>query len=185
LSWQARIILAPVLAGQTLWHALASRRGTPWDVVTDGVLVGRCPTARDARQLLEAGVTAVLDLTSEYSEVRPLRQRVAYLNVPLLDMTVPSRHELRAALTFIRRQVSPPGGKGTVYIHCALGRYRSALIAAEYLRLRDGLTAEEAVGRLRRARKQIVIGPAELEHLHELTNRQRGQTGPNAVSSSV
>ncbi|HEX8077296.1 MAG TPA: dual specificity protein phosphatase family protein [Chthoniobacterales bacterium] len=110
---------------------------------------------REAEAIAKKGVTAVLDLTSEFSEAAPLRT-VAYKNIPILDLTAPTTEQLQEAAAFIQQESET----GIVYVHCKIGYSRTAAIAAAYL-LRAGLagSVSEAIERIRQARPGIVIRP--------------------------
>ena len=77
---------------------------------------------------MRLGVTAVLDLTAEFSETKPFRALV-YRNIPILDLTAPSIEQLREMAAFIDEE----SRQGIVYIHCKIGYSRTAGAAAAYL----------------------------------------------------
>jgi protein-tyrosine phosphatase len=108
-------------------------------------------------------VTAVLDLTAEFSESAPFRA-VKYRNVPVLDLTAPTFEQLEEMAAFIEEESS----KGIVYIHCKIGYSRTAAAAAAFL-LRTGKvrTVSEAVHFLRQVRPTIVIRPEVITVLRE------------------
>lgn len=150
-----RVALAPVLLGQwaSWWHY--SRQSDPWNEVVPGVWIGRHLTEREAVQAVRSGVTAVLDLTAEFSETRAFRQ-VAYLNLPVLDLTAPSRDQLEQAAAFIE----PHRRTGIVYIHCKAGYSRTAgAVGAWLLRSGTDATPDDAMRRLRAVRPRVVIRP--------------------------
>lgn len=155
LPWSARILLAPCLIGQwiSLWYY--QRQCRPWDEVAPGVLIGRRLDDREAAAAVRDGVTAVLDLTAEFSEVTPFRLS-AYRNLPILDLTAPTLAQLQEAVAFIDSHVA--GGK--VYVHCKIGYSRSAAVVAAWL-LASGAVAnaDEAMAKLRAVRPSIVIRP--------------------------
>lgn len=150
-----RLVLAPVLLGQKLSLLWYARQCRPWDEVVPNVWIGRILTVSEARQAIAEGVVAVLDLTGEFSETAPFRS-LSYLNLPVLDLTAPSREQVETAIRFIETNRS----RGVVYIHCKIGYSRSAAIVGGWL-LAEGLalTAEEAAGQIRAARPTVVIRP--------------------------
>lgn len=151
----ARLILAPYIAGAKASVLYHRRQSEGISHVAPGLLLGGMPGREQMRALKRSRVTAVLDLTAEFSEPRPMRGLV-YCNIPILDLTPPTAAQLRRGVDFIREQIS---AGGVVYVHCALGYYRSATIAAAYL-LDAGLasTADEALTLIRRTR------PSALAH---------------------
>jgi protein-tyrosine phosphatase len=111
------------------------------------VWFGRLPDEELAGDLLSNGVDAVLDLCAEHSEARSLRT-TDYLNLPILDLAMPEPETLDRAIEFLERRVVG-AGQGKVYVHCALGYERSAVVVAAWLlhsgRVPDVDTAVAAV----------------------------------------
>jgi protein-tyrosine phosphatase/membrane-associated phospholipid phosphatase len=161
LPLSARFSLAPFLCVQHLSLIYYRRQCRAWDEVVRGVHIGRTLSNAEATAAIENGVTAVLDLTAEFSEAAPFRA-VKYLNLPILDLTVPTLDQLKEAVAFITRE----SAQGTVYVHCKIGYSRSAAIVGAYLLASgEAQTAEEAVFRLRKVRPPIVIRPEAMEAL--------------------
>jgi protein-tyrosine phosphatase len=151
LSPAANVLLAPYVLGARINAKAWTRAHSPFDHVADDVWLGRMPTADE---LDRGGFTAIVDLTCEL----PLDPRGrAYVNLPVLDLTLPDRDTLRAAAEAIERL----RGNGRILVCCALGVTRSATAVAGWLvatgRARD---AEAAFARVREARPQIVLGDA-------------------------
>jgi protein-tyrosine phosphatase len=159
-----RLVLAPVLLGQYLSVLYYRRRGNAWDEVAPGLLVGGVLSAAEADEVVRRGVTAVLDLTAEFSESAALLAR-RYRNLPVLDLTAPTPDQMREAAEFIAEE----SARGVVYVHCKLGYSRSAAAACAYL-LATGQApcAEEAVARLRRARPSVIVRGEALRALRQL-----------------
>jgi len=165
----ARVLLAPCLLGQVLsWHYYR-RRSRPWDEVVPGVWIGRQPTHREAADAARRGVTAVLDLTAEFSGAAPFRA-LTYRSLPLLDLTAPDVAQLRDAVSFIREHAAT----GIVYVHCKAGYSRSAAAVGAYL-MADGKarTADEALDLLRRARPSLVVRPEAREAIAAFEREER------------
>ena len=153
LPLSARLVLAPVLIGQYLSLVYYRRRCRAWDELAPGVLIGRRLGEADAAAAVQQGVTAVLDLTAEFSEAAPFRA-TTYLNLAVLDLTAPTQEQLHEAARFIAEEAA----KGTVYVHCKIGYSRSAAVAGAYLLAsQQAATVGEAVARLRKVRPSIVI----------------------------
>ena len=167
----ARVLLAPCLMGQHLSWLFYRRQSRPWDVIVPGIWVGRKLTDREASEAVLSGVTAVLDLTAEFPASTPFR-RLAYMNLPLLDLTAPSLSQLRHAVWFIDKQVR----RGIVYVHCKAGYSRSAAAVGAYL-LASGRarTTEDALSLLRAARPSLVVRP---EARDALIAFERERSGP-------
>src|SRR6185295_7030801 len=71
LPLAARVVLAPWLIAQYVSLIHYRRRCPPWNAVVPNVWIGRRLTDREAATAVKQGVTAVLDLTGEFSEAGP------------------------------------------------------------------------------------------------------------------
>lgn len=163
LHWSARLVLAPCLLGQQLSLHYYRRQCRPWDEVTPHVWIGRLLNESEAKKAVRLGVTAVLDLTAEFSESKPFRA-LTYRNIPILDLTAPTIEQLGEMTTFI----DDKSRRGVVYIHCKIGYSRSASAAVAYL-LQKGKanTVAEAIALLREVRPTIVVRPEIVSSLSE------------------
>ena len=156
--------------------------------MTDRVWIGRKLAAAEANRAIAGGVVAVVDLTSEFSETRPFLQ-LPYLNLPVMDLTAPTREQLVEAVKFIAKY-SP---SGIVYVHCKIGYSRTAAVAAAYLlRTYHSHSIEDALTHLRSTRPSIVIREEVIEALRVYNEflhaepRQDRSTNPHpnpAISS--
>ena len=169
LPWSTRFVLAPTLVGQYLSLVYYRRQCRARDEVAPEVLIGRTLTEAEAAEAVKHGVTAVLDLTAEFSEAAAFRG-TRYLNLPILDLTAPTQDQLREAAAFIAEQAA----NGTVYVHCKIGYSRSAAVVGAYL-LASGQSAtiDQVVDVLREARPSIVIRPEVMEALCSFANLER------------
>ena len=169
LPLASKIVLAPVLCGQYLSLLHYRRQCRNWDEVTDRVWIGRCLNDCEAREAVSAGVTAVVDLTGEFSAPEPFLG-LAYLHLPVLDLTAPSQEQLDQAAAFITKHAD----HGVVYVHCKIGYSRSAAVLGAHL-IASGRagTADEAMQKLRDVRPSIVIRPEAQDAIHRFADRTR------------
>lgn len=161
LPFAARLLLWPVVFGHDLSRRRYAKRSNPWDAIAERVWIGRTLDHDEAERALAAGVTAILDLTSELPAPEPFARHAAYRNLPVLDLTAPSVAMLREAVEFIRMHAGDEDDRrGAVYVHCKAGYSRSAAVAGAYL-LESGLAADadEAIAMLKAARPGIIIRP--------------------------
>ncbi len=153
LSLPARIVLAPYRLGALVFVRLRATFDAPWNEVAPGLLVGRLLSRREARDAMEDGVVAVLDLTAEFAEC-PDFLRLPYLNLPVLDLTAPHPAVLSRAVRFVETHRR----HGKVYVHCALGYGRSACVAAACLLASgEAESVAAAVHRVRMRRSKAVF----------------------------
>jgi len=131
LGWASWILFWPYYLYNHLifnvWRKTS--REMPFDEIVPGLFLGRRLGRGEAHLLECLGPVAVLDLTAEFQEAAWLRQQAAYLCLPTLDMTPPTEAAIRRALDFIREHL----GQRPVYVHCALGHGRSAVIVLAHL----------------------------------------------------
>jgi protein-tyrosine phosphatase len=167
LAWWAVVLLLPFLLGTWLfWHVYRLLTPTPvHHEVTPGLWLGR----RAFPHELPPGVSLVVDLTAEFPAARGvIVAGRRYLCLPTLDGMAPDEAGLR---TLVETVVA---WEGTVYLHCAQGFGRSALVAAAVL-LQRGVArdADEALILLRKARPGVSLRPVQRRLLDRLTPRER------------
>jgi protein-tyrosine phosphatase/membrane-associated phospholipid phosphatase len=168
LPLSTRVLLGPCLVGQHLSLLYYRRQCRRWDEVAPGVLIGRWLSDVEAAAAVRAGVTAVLDLTAEFSEASPFL-RLPYRNVAILDLTAPTPEQLGVAVAFIARHATT----GTVYVHCKIGYSRSAAaVGAHLLAAGQAGTVGDVEARLRRVRPSIVIRPEVMDALRRYAGAQ-------------
>lgn len=173
LPWWIRVLMSPVLVGQYLSLLYYRRRSQPWNIVHPGLMIGRKLSNREAEEASVNDLSAVLDLTAEFSEANPLLCKT-YLNVPILDLTAPTAEQLQEAAQFIAQQAS----RGTVYVHCKVGYSRTAAVVGAYLMAAGrAATAQEAVEVLRRSRPGIVVRPEVWSALRSFEQAMQASPG--------
>lgn len=124
LSPLQTVLLAPYLAVSWLvWRMLRLGRERCWDQVAPGIYLGRRPYARE----LPEDVRLIVDLTAEFPRSIPRAPKLDYVCLPTLDASVPAETEMRALMDRIMAHPGP------MYIHCAQGHGRSAVVAGAVL----------------------------------------------------
>jgi len=165
MSIAALVLLGPVHFGEWLSLLYYRTRGRAWDRVSDDLLIGRRLTRREARRLISERISAVIDLTAEFTETPMLRKgatSLPYLNLQVLDLTSPTQEQIAPAMAFIRLHAP----RGPVYLHCKAGYSRSAVIAgAHLLDCGEARDVDDAVKLLRERRPRIVIRPEAMAAL--------------------
>jgi protein-tyrosine phosphatase len=161
LAWWSLLALLPVLLLLwSLWHLI---RLVSWETVANEIAPGVWLGRRAFVHELPPRVVLVVDLTAEFPAPRRIREGRDYLCLPTLDGIAPDELAFRAILAQVADSPGP------VYLHCAQGHGRSALLAAALL-LQRGLAADvrEAERLLRQARPGVRLKPGQRRLLHRL-----------------
>jgi protein-tyrosine phosphatase len=123
-----------------------------FDEITPQLWLGGAPHyPRDYQFLLDNGITAVLNIRAEREDdVQLFRSHgINYLQLKVLDVTVPSEEMVDAGVKFLHQQVED--GR-VILVHCAKGRARSATILAGYLMKYEGMSFNEANEKIKKVR---------------------------------
>ena len=177
IPWSTKLIMAPALIGQYLSLAYYRRHASPWSRITPQVWIGGKLTEKDAQEARRKGVTAVLDLTAEFSETKALRG-LPYLNIPVLDLTAPTQSQLKQAVRFIDRHAAT----GTVYVHCKIGYSRSAAVVGAWLLTTGQMRHKnECISLFRGARRGIVVRSEVRHALGQFSRSTPIVLGPNSA----
>lgn len=162
------LLLAPTLVGQWLSWLMYKRSSACWNEVLPTVWMGFRLGEREAALAVEQGVTAVVDLTAEFSEAAPLR-RLHYLSLQALDLTALTPEQLNRAADFIHEHSQ----RGIVYVHCKVGYSRSASVIGAFLMKYGHCTSvAETLAFVRRQRPGIIFRPEAVESLNQFAALQ-------------
>ena len=104
----------------------------PPSEVADGVWVGGRPNAATLEALKAAGVTHVLNVSTDPHEPEVRRNFKATWAPVVDDLEPKSSSWFRRGLSFARRALSDPSAQ--LYVHCREGRHRGPLMTYVILR---------------------------------------------------
>ncbi|MCO4786498.1 MAG: dual specificity protein phosphatase family protein [Marinomonas atlantica] len=129
-----RWILWPFLWTTQIYNAVARSHDKVPAIqeIEPGLFLARRLFPSDIHFLKSNDICAVLDVTAEFNSLNwtLLGEDIDYLNVPILDHSVPTETQVKRALNWIKTHRKD--GKSVV-VHCALGRGRSVFMLAAYL----------------------------------------------------
>jgi len=170
------LFFLPLLAITTaVWHlARLFSRGPATNRVTPDLVVGRRLLASEIDQefdnCFDNCFDNYVDLTAEFSEPSPIRQRAGYVCFPILDGAAPDPEALRAMISRLR--------PGKTFVHCAQGYGRTGLFASALLITQSAaVSAEDALQILQAARPGIRLNRQQLSCATELA-KLVSQTAP-------
>ncbi len=119
--------------------------------LTPNLYIGGQYRVRGWRRLASWGITAVINLRTEYDDRAKGIAPPRYLALPAPDDHAPALDQLRSGVAFIAEEV---GRGGAVYVHCGSGVGRAPTLAACYL-VQTGLTPPEAWAQIKAHRPFI------------------------------
>lgn len=155
----------PWVTLQWAWgRALPVATGIPllrYSRVTEQLYVGPQFNWRGKRRLEAAGITAVVNLRTEFDDAAHGLAFPRYCYLPTVDDDSPSSAHFQQGVEFIRAVVEE-GGK--VYVHCKAGIGRAPTLAAAYL-VASGYSLDEALTLIRQARPFIAMTPSQWQAL--------------------
>lgn len=157
IALTAKLLLAPYLLALWLRRLTQFPPGYTDDEILPGLRLGRTVKTDEAPAVIRSGISAVLDLTCEHSETKLLRE-LDYHNVQMLDLILTGVERIREAVGFALDRME----NGPVYVHCAVGQGRSAIVAtACVLAIDRSLSVEHACDLVKTARPSVKLRPRE------------------------
>jgi diacylglycerol kinase family enzyme len=139
--------------------------------VDDHTYLGCRLSTADLAKIKANKITAILDVTAEFDGLdwSQYEDHIEYLNIPILDHSVPTSAQLNQAVNWLYHQVR--AGK-QVLIHCALGRGRSVLVLAAYLVCKDKQqNFSKVLQQIKQVRKTAGLNKWQLRALEQMLNQ--------------
>lgn len=142
--------------------------------ITDSLYVGPQYREGGKRTLLQAGITHVVNMRSEFDDeahglILTDDVSAGYCYLPTTDDEPIAPDHISKGIAFIDRAIKE-GGK--VYIHCSAGVGRAPSMAAAYL-ISMGYGAEDALALIAKARPFIRLTPRQIHSLKQLEEGER------------
>jgi protein tyrosine phosphatase (PTP) superfamily phosphohydrolase (DUF442 family) len=150
-----------------LWvadHAVRLVMGAPIRSVTQitpHLHVGGQYRRRGWPYLASRGISAVVNMRSEFDDQSAGIAPPRYLHLPTEDDHAPTLEQLKTGTAFVADEISRGG---CVYIHCGAGVGRAATMAVAYL-VSTGMSPDAAWARVRKVRPFIRPTEAQIRQL--------------------
>ncbi|HEX9062681.1 MAG TPA: dual specificity protein phosphatase family protein [Clostridia bacterium] len=126
-----------------------------------GIWIGRRLVGKEVPDNIEL----IVDLTSEFAELKSVLYGRNYICLPVLDGYVPKKDDFIALLKKVNEF------KCDIYIHCAEGHGRTGLVAAALLILKGKAeSAEEALQKIKLAREKVNLNSDQYNFLSGMIN---------------
>lgn len=134
--------------------------------VTPQLHVGGQYRRRGWPRLAARGITAVVNMRTEFDDARAGIAPPRYMHLPTTDDEPPTLEQLHEGVAFIAEEIARGGA---VYVHCGAGVGRAATMAAAYL-VSTGLTPDEAWARIRAVRPFIRPRPGQITQVERFAH---------------
>ena len=144
--------------------------------ITDDLVVGGAIPTRAYRRLKDMGVTAVIDLREEARDDEEALEAlgIELLYLPATDRYAASQEQMRRGVEWALARIERGG---QVYAHCKHGVGRGPLMGLAIMVAR-GMTASEALRRMRSQRWQAAPNDRQLAALVQFERDWTGRSAP-------
>ncbi|ABX48619.1 diacylglycerol kinase catalytic region [Shewanella baltica OS625] len=170
IPWYIRWSFIPFLLGSRLYNHWARKRDSvpSMQKIDEQLYLGCRLFSADLEKIKANKITAILDVTAEFDGLdwSQFEDHIEYLNIPILDHSVPTSAQLNQAVNWLHRQVR---ANKQVLIHCAMGRGRSVLVLAAYLVCKDKQrNFAEVLQQIKQVRKTAGLNKWQLRALEHM-----------------
>lgn len=167
IPFYIRWAFVPFLFGAQLYNAWARKHDKvpPIQKINEHLFLACRLFPSDIDTLKENGITAILDVTCEFDglEWSSTQENINYLNIPVLDHSVPTHSQLNQAINWIHHHVQKDR---RVVVHCALGRGRSVFVMAAYLLSQNkDADVHQILAQIKETRETANLNKRQLHHL--------------------
>ena len=170
IPWYIRWGFIPFLLGSRLYNHWARKHDSvpSMQKIDEQLYLGCRLFSADLEKIKANKITAILDVTAEFDGLdwSQFEDHIEYLNIPILDHSVPTSAQLNQAVNWLHRQVR---ANKQVLIHCAMGRGRSVLVLAAYLICKDKQrNFAEVLQQIKQVRKTAGLNKWQLRALEHM-----------------
>lgn len=170
-----RWVFMPFLWSTQLYNSWARSTDTvpALQKIDEGLYLARRLFPSDIHDIKNENISAVLDVTAEFSSMNwiAFQADIDYLNIPILDHSVPSDTQIQRALNWIHTHRKT--GRSMV-VHCALGRGRSVFMMAAYLLSQNPTSSPaEVMNKVRAIRQTARLNKRQFKHLTQALDDKR------------
>ncbi|MBH0056813.1 dual specificity protein phosphatase family protein [Pseudoalteromonas sp. SWXJZ94C] len=167
IPFYIRWAFVPFLFGVQIYNAWARKHDKvpPIQQINKHLFLACRLFPSDIDTLKSNGITAILDVTCEFDglEWSSTQENIKYLNIPVLDHSIPSHSQLNQAINWIHHHIKKDR---RVVIHCALGRGRSVFVMAAYLLSQNkNADVHEVLAQIKETRQTANLNKRQLRHL--------------------
>jgi atypical dual specificity phosphatase len=140
-----------------------------WWIDKPILLGGSNPTNRELEDLHQEGFRTIISLLDEdeqvpYYDIKRIKVNgFNRYSIPVADFTAPTRADFQKFLEIVTKSLK----QGKVLVHCQGGIGRTGTMAAAYW-IKKGLSASEAIEKVRKNRPGAIEIPEQEESLFEL-----------------
>ncbi len=174
--WNTVLLLPYLMVTYLLWWTeRAISREPSRHEIAPGLWLGR----RCSGKKLPDTVQCIVDLTAEFGEPKRVRANRAYHCVPTLDAAAPPLAAFNQSVRMVRENVAERKG---VYVHCAKGHGRSAMVVTAAL-VASGYAGslDEAEAITAKARPGVKINAVQRALLREWKENYDAASAQTAV----
>lgn len=148
---------------------MAQPRAFSWIEKPELAALARPESPDEMVWLREQGIDLLISLTEDPPQARWVNDAgLLLLHVPVIDMEPPTQEELDRCVSSIFKANERSMG---VAVHCGAGLGRTGVILAGYFVMK-GLTAKNAIARVRRLRPGSIETDAQEQTIIEFARRQ-------------
>ncbi|TMP82638.1 diacylglycerol kinase family protein [Pseudoalteromonas sp. S983] len=167
IPFYIRWAFVPFLLGVQIYNAYSRKHDKvpPIQKINNHLFLACRLFPSDIDTLKENGITAILDVTCEFDglEWSSTQENISYLNIPVLDHSVPTHSQLNQAINWIHHHIKEDR---RVVVHCALGRGRSVFVMAAYLLSQDkNADVHQVLAQIKETRETANLNKHQLRHL--------------------